>query len=363
MTRDAPALDPVETDSVLPVVERPGGGLSLLAITIIAGLAAVLLFGALESRRRSGLVPITRAPAIAAEAEPTLPDLYVPPEPPPVAPPPPPPEPMPPAPPPPPRQAYAPPPYDTLYRPPSIGQLQQQASPSPGRSLGPVRPALVVDSASAGPPAGSPATAGGGTSLALGGPERAEAGVFANPATTVPQGTVIAAVLESAIDTGRPSQVTALVQRDVRGFDGAHVLIPRGSRLIGELRTDALPGQDRANVVWTRLIRPDGATMALQSPAADPLGRAGVRGSVDSHFWARFGETLLQSSLSLGADLALRGRRNGAVVVLPGLGAAQQAAGAGGGSRASAPPTITVPAGRTVSVSVLRDLDFTRVGP
>lgn len=343
-------------DGVMPVVERPGGGVPLPVVVASAVLAGLLLFGVLDARRRSTVVPTVREPATAVVGGAPLPELFIPPD-------------LPPPPPPPPQAVASttpmpsprfypssPPEYDTLYRPPSIAQQQQ------AQSSGPPRMALVFDNPTPSDPAlASVAAPAAGSGLNGGG--RVESGILANPATTVPQGTVIAAVLESAIDSSRASQVTALVQRDVRGFDGAQVLIPRGSRLIGELRTEMLPGQSRANVIWTRLLRPDGATIALQSPAADPLGRGGIQGKVDGHFWARFGETMLQSTLDLGTDLALSGRRRESVVVFSGIGrAAASGAAATRVQAVTAPPTITVAAGRSVSVAVLRDLDFTRVG-
>ncbi len=87
--------------------------------------------------------------------------------------------------------------------------------------------------------------------------------MFANRATTVPQGTLISAVLETAFDSTRTGFARALVQRDIRGFDGTQVLIPRGSRLIGEYATDNAPGQKRAMIAWSRLIRPDGITIEI----------------------------------------------------------------------------------------------------
>src|SRR3546814_19110161 len=80
----------------------------------------------------------------------------------------------------------------------------------------------------------------------------------------------------------------ALVQRDIYGFDGARVLIPRVSRLIGEYASDTSPGQKRAFVTWTRLIRPDGVTIPLASPTPDPVGVGGVRATVYSPFFERF---------------------------------------------------------------------------
>jgi len=184
----------------------------------------------------------------------------------------------------------------------------------------------------------------------------ARAGMFANRGTTVPQGTLIPAVLETSLDSTRPGLARAIVSRDVRGFDGSRVLIPRGSRLIGEYRSDVQPGQHRALVNWTRLIRPDGVTIAIGSPAADTLGGGGIRARVNSHFFTRFAGAILQSILDVGVNLAGRvGNNNGAVVVLPGTlqGATQII------QPAQITPTLTVRAGTSISIFVARDLDFT----
>src|SRR3546814_16231131 len=95
---------------------------------------------------------------------------------------------------------------------------------------------------------------------------RSRAGSMSNRSTTVPQGTLIPAVLETAFNSTGSGFARALVQRDIYGFDGARVLIPRGSRLHGEYASDTSPGQKRAFVTWTRLIRPDGVTIAPASP-------------------------------------------------------------------------------------------------
>jgi type IV secretory pathway VirB10-like protein len=122
------------------------------------------------------------------------------------------------------------------------------------------------------------------------------ASALANRATTVPEGTLIAAVLETGFDSTQPGFARAVVSRDVRSFDGANVLIPRGSKLIGEYRSDVAHGQKRAVIIWTRLIRPDGMTIAMDSPAVDTTGRGGVPASVNNHFLERFGDALLQTT-------------------------------------------------------------------
>lgn len=192
----------------------------------------------------------------------------------------------------------------------------------------------------------------------VGSNERVNAGRLLNPSFTVPQGVVIAAVLETALDSTRPGGVRAIVSRDVKSFDGSRVLIPRGSRLYGEYAADVSSGQKRALVRWQRLTRPDAVIINLDSPAADPLGRAGVEGKVDSHFFARFGSAILQSVLDIGVGLATRSVADDTVIVgLP--GSTQQIT-----SQTQQPqvqPTLRVRQGTSVSVFVARDLDFSTV--
>lgn len=193
--------------------------------------------------------------------------------------------------------------------------------------------------------------------LAQRGFDRVKAARFANPSMTVPQGAVIQAVLETAVDSTRPGPARAIVSRDVRSFDGSRVLIPRGSRLFGEYKADLSSGQNRAMIQWTRLMRPDGVTIALDSPSADPLGRAGVKGKVNSHFWPRLGSALMQTMLNLGFGYATNEATGGTIILgLPGSTqtvAPQQTE--------SFKPTLKVAQGTPVSVFVTRDLDFSEV--
>jgi type IV secretion system protein VirB10 len=187
--------------------------------------------------------------------------------------------------------------------------------------------------------------------------DRVTAGRFANPSLTIPKGTVIPAVLETALDSTRPGAVRALVQRDIHGFDGTRVLIQRGTRLYGEYEADLASGQNRAMITWTRLLRPDGVTMNLDSPASDPLGRAGVKGKVDSKFFERFGGAILQSVLDIGVGIATREATNGVIVALPGSTQNLTQIAQPGEIR----PTLKVRHGASVSVFVARDLDFSTV--
>lgn len=189
------------------------------------------------------------------------------------------------------------------------------------------------------------------------GKDRVEAIRFANPATTVPKGTVIQAVLETAVDSNRAGFARAIVSRDIFGFDGSRVLIPRGSRIIGEYKSDVALGQNRVLIQWQRLMRPDGIVINMDSPSADPLGRAGIKGKVNTHFFQRFAGSILQSALDIGVQLATREATNNAVYVgLPGLAQGMVV------TPEKIPPTVKIRQGRSVSVFVARDLDFTKVG-
>jgi type IV secretion system protein VirB10 len=198
--------------------------------------------------------------------------------------------------------------------------------------------------------------------------ERVEASRFANPATTVPKGTVMQAVLESALDSTRAGLARAIVSRDIYGFDGTKILIPRGSRLIGEYKADVQQGQSRALIEWQRLMRPDGALINLDSPSADPLGRAGIKGKVNGHFLARYGGAILQSALQIGEQVAVNSLAPSTTVYAAPAFVGLQGATPGVGQPTALPgttvqPTVTVKQGTSVSVFVARDLDFTSVEP
>jgi type IV secretion system protein VirB10 len=187
----------------------------------------------------------------------------------------------------------------------------------------------------------------GGTS------DSASAERMVDPANTVTQGTLIPAVLETAIDTDLPGYVRAVVSHDVKSFDGSKVLVPRSSRLIGQYKSGLAAGQTRAYVIWTRVIRPDGVSVELGSPGVDFAGRAGLDGKVNGHFMKRFSSAVLLSVV--GGLTSLAG--NASVIVSGGQSAASVAA-----QRDTAiPPTVRVPQGQPIRVFTARDLDFSTV--
>jgi type IV secretion system protein VirB10 len=173
-----------------------------------------------------------------------------------------------------------------------------------------------------------------------------------------PQGTVIPAILETAINSDLPGFVRAVVSRDIHGFDGTTVLIPRGSKLIGQYRSGVALSQTRAFVVWSRLLTPDGVSIDIGSPATDQLGRGGLDGETDTHFFERFGSAILLSVMSAGLD-ALSDRTTNTAIIIGSSQQATQVAGIALQKQIDIPVTIKVPQGTPLEVFVTRDLDFT----
>ena len=339
---------------IRPVVAVPRSGLSGVAIGMIFAGLAVLLFFALDARRGALTAPERTRPApAAANAFAPVPPLAVPPAPPPAAPvvierivq----------------ASAPPPPPPQPVYRPPPQPYLPSAPSPQPQQysSGGGSEPAMVVDLTTADPGAESAGPNGGpgaGDDTAI------RATIIRNRGSLVPQGTLIAAVLETPIDSSRPGLARAIVSKDARGFDGSRVLIPRGSRLIGEYRADVAPGLRRVLVTWTRLIRPDGVAIRIGSPSADSLGGAGIAGRVNTHFFERFANAVLQSALTVGVNLASQ-RRSGSNAVYVGVPGQVGTLGQSLLPNVSPNPTIKVRQGAEIAIFVARDLDFGGAAP
>lgn len=189
----------------------------------------------------------------------------------------------------------------------------------------------------------------------------ARASQLRDQSNTIIEGTVIAAVLETALNSDLPGYVRAVVTRDVKGFDGSRILVPRGSRLIGQYKSGVALGQSRTFVIWTRLIRPDGAMIELASPATDGLGRGGLDGDLDTHFWERFGGAILLTLLNIGG--AAITDSSDTSIVIASTRAGVEAGSSSLSSSQNIGPTVTVPQGSPVRVFVSQDLDFSTVGP
>ncbi len=169
-------------------------------------------------------------------------------------------------------------------------------------------------------------------------------------------GANIPCILQTAMDTTTPGYVSCLIPRDVLSDNGAVVLMEKGTKVLGEYRSSLRQGQRRLFVLWTRAVTPAGVAIALGSPAADPVGRAGFDGEIDTHFWDRFGGALLLSIVD-DAAYAAAGPNNGSNITrLP-----SDAAGIAVQNSINIPPSLRKAQGSEVSIFVAQDFDFSGV--
>jgi type IV secretion system protein VirB10 len=115
-------------------------------------------------------------------------------------------------------------------------------------------------------------------------------------------GALIPATLITGVNSELPGMVMAQVSRNV--YDtatGNYILIPQGSRLIGEYSSGVQYGQDRVMVVWKRITFPDGRTLDIGTmPGADVAGQAGFEDQVNNHYMRTFGTAILMSAIAGG---------------------------------------------------------------
>jgi type IV secretion system protein VirB10 len=177
----------------------------------------------------------------------------------------------------------------------------------------------------------------------------------------LPKGAFIDCTLETAIDSTLPGMTTCVTATDTFGVDGQVVLLERGTKLVGEVRGQAQQGAARMFVLWTEARTPTGVVIPLASPAADELGRAGLSGEVERHFWQRFGAAMLVSVIDGAVQAAVQSASRGDGTVIYNPSAGQGVMTEVLKNTINIPPTITKMQGDRIQVLVARDLDFRSV--
>jgi len=184
----------------------------------------------------------------------------------------------------------------------------------------------------------------------------------------------IPATLEQAVNSDLPGEVKALVRSNV--YDtatGNYLLIPQGARMTGTYNSRIAYGQRGVQVVWNRILYPDGSSLDLGTsgmPGSDTAGNAGFRSGVDNHYKRLIGFAALTSLFSAGLEIAQNGA--GGSSVLQGANAGQTVSAAVGQQlgelgvevtrrNLNVQPTLRIPIGYRFNVRVNRDIRF--VGP
>jgi type IV secretion system protein TrbI len=187
-------------------------------------------------------------------------------------------------------------------------------------------------------------------------------------------GWVIPALLLTAMESELPGTITAQVSQDVYDSGtGNYLLIPQGSRLVGEYANAIQYGQSRIFVAWQRIIYPDNSALDIGAmPGADAQGEAGFHDQVDNHFIRLFGSALLMSAITGGITYSQnqgQGSNNNYNGNPPRAGdILSQALGQQLGAATSAlleknlsiPPTLKIRQGYGFNIVVVKDLVFDR---
>lgn len=193
--------------------------------------------------------------------------------------------------------------------------------------------------------------------------EKVTASQLNNLSTLITQGTMIDGILETAIQSDLPGMVRAIVSENIYSFSGNNLLVPKGSKLVGQYNSGLVRGQSRVFIIWNRLITPEGVSIQIGSYGADNLGRSGVAGEVDTHFFERFGSSILLSMINASIEIGVNSLDN--------QDATNIAVDSGSEFSRSAEialensirikPTVNIHQGTQIKVFVGKDLDFEQV--
>jgi type IV secretory pathway VirB10-like protein len=131
-------------------------------------------------------------------------------------------------------------------------------------------------------------------------------------------GSIIPAALITGLKSDLPGTIYAQVTENVYDSPtGKYLLIPQGARLEGKYDSSVSFGQSRILLVWTRLLMPDGQSIALQrQEGADPQGYSGLEDGVDYHLWGLVGAAALSTVLGIGSELGANNNDNDIVLAL-----------------------------------------------
>ncbi|EJF74253.1 type IV secretion system protein VirB10 [Bartonella birtlesii] len=205
--------------------------------------------------------------------------------------------------------------------------------------------------------------------------EETKASFIGNRNFIIAMGTSIPCILETALNSDQPGFASCVINRDILSDNGRVVLLDKGTQVIGEYRGGIKQGQSRLFVLWTRAKTPTGVIIPLASPATDSLGRAGFDGNINTHWWERFGSSLLLSVIdSATTTLTNKMKNNSNTAGANNSGGGNDGSDFGGANNAgkdaasvalenqiNIPPTLEKYQGELVNIFVARDLDFSSV--
>jgi type IV secretion system protein VirB10 len=184
---------------------------------------------------------------------------------------------------------------------------------------------------------------------------------LADPTLMMTRGKLIPCTVLPAIDTTLTGIVTCVTGEDATGADNKVSLMDRGTICIGKQGGGVTQGQRRVGIVWQRCETPQHVMVPLASDAADFLGRSGIPGEVDNHFWDRFGSAIALSLITDIGPYLIATRQSGnnnTTVSFPPITGPKDVLTEVLKSTVNIPPTLTRPHAAQVLIYLAGDLDF-----
>jgi type IV secretion system protein VirB10 len=198
--------------------------------------------------------------------------------------------------------------------------------------------------------------------------EPTKATLLPHPDFLITMGTIIPCTLQTAIDTQLAGYVDCVIPQDIRGTTGNVILLDKGTKITGEIQSGLVQGQDRVFVLWDRAETPQHAVITLAAPGSDELGRAGLPGAVNDHFWQRFGSAIMlsviQGGLQAGTALAAssgHGNSSNGLFFNSFSNNGQEMSNTALQASINIPPTLEKNQGDNVAIFVNKDLDFSDI--
>lgn len=183
-------------------------------------------------------------------------------------------------------------------------------------------------------------------------------------------GTVFPAVLQTTLDSDNPGVVMGRVRSDVYdSITGQHLLLPKGTKLLGIYSSKISPGQSSLQIIFNRLIRPDGSSLTMKDPAVNDVGSTGITDTVNNHWGRIIGAAALMTVFNIPAMISQNqilahsndnDNGGGNLYAASALGSASSSTQEVGSKfvdqAMQIQPTITVHAGKQFAAFVTRDI-------
>ena len=195
-----------------------------------------------------------------------------------------------------------------------------------------------------------------------------QAGKRGNLNLLLAKGSTIPCVLTTKIVSDYQGFTTCQVTKDVYSANGKVLLVERGSKAFGEQKTEMKQGKASIFVLWTKIETPKGVSINIDSPASGSLGEMGIPAKINTHFWKRFGGSIMLSVIQDAfATVASRAEGNGDntgdnnTTIQNTTRTTQSMAEKALDNSINIPPTATVKQGTLLNILVVRDVDFSKV--